>query len=498
MYHFDRVAGYYAHDPHKSESYATAAAQLEYPDARRAALVKALEAQNGPSPELSKLAQPGTVAVVTGQQVGLFSGPAYTVFKAVTAAKVTANLNQQGIPAVTIFWLASEDHDFPEVNHVDVFDADHRPVRLMVDLPKQFEGQTRPVGNVPVTAPPIEALRKTLHGLPHADEVMAAVEAAYRPGVTMTEGFRALVKSILGKLGLIFLDPLDPAIRAIGAPFIAEALKNAPELKASLLKRNHELTSAGYHAQVHMEEKTSLFFLLENGQRVSLRKKDHEFAELADRAAEISPNALLRPVLQDYLLPSVAYVGGPAELAYFAQSKVIYDRLLGRMPVMVARSCFTLIDSRASKLAKRYNLGLRDITVADDLLKDRIAKTLIPESLEASLEKNTSAISRELDAMSREIGAFDPTLGAALAKSRAKITHQVEKLRKKMTREALRRDQRAAAEAEYLGNLIYPHKHLQERLYSILPFLAKHGMDLPEQIFNDARLDCPDHRILSF
>ena len=96
------------------------------------------------------------------------------------------------------------------------------------------------------------------------------------------------------------------------------------------------------------------------------------------------------------------------------------------------------------------------------------------------------------------VGAFDPTLGAALAKSRAKITHQVEKLRKKMTREALRRDQRAAAEAEYLGNLIYPHKHLQERLYSILPFLAKHGMDLPEQIFNDARLDCPDHRILSF
>ena len=146
-------------------------------------------------------------------------------------------------------------------------------------------------------------------------------------------------------MDLLFLDPLDPAVRKIGAPLVAEALGAAPELKARLMARNRELEAAGYHAQVHLEEKTSLFFLLENGERVPLRRKDSEFGELRDRAAEVSPNALLRPVVQDYLLPTVAYIGGPAELAYLAQSKVIYDRLLGRMPVVTSRSSFTLVES---------------------------------------------------------------------------------------------------------------------------------------------------------
>lgn len=469
-----------------------------YPDDRRAAMVKALGAQNGPSESLDLLARPGTVAVVTGQQVGLFSGPAYTIYKALTAARLARDLSARGIPAVPVFWLATEDHDFAEVNHAWTFDPSHRPVMLQVEQPGEANGRQRPVGGIVLDRPPIDELRRSLAGFPHAEEIAAAVEDAYRPGVTMGAGFQALLANLLGKLGLLFLDPLDPAVRQIGAPLVAEALSAAPELKTRLLERNRALESAGYHAQVHLEEKTSLFFLLENGERVPLRRKDSEFGELRGRAAEVSPNALLRPVVQDYLLPTVAYIGGPAELAYLAQSEVLYDRLLGRMPVMMARSAFTLLDTRAAKLLDRFHLTLPQTFVDDESLKRRIASALVPDSVERAFEHASDGVTAHLESLRRELDRFDRTLAAALDKSRAKMLYQLEKTRRKIERETLRRDQRAADDEQYLAGLVYPHRHLQERFYSMIPFLAKHGLDLVDLLYETVQLDCPDHRVLTF
>jgi bacillithiol biosynthesis cysteine-adding enzyme BshC len=495
-YHFDRVARFYRHDPHSSASFAAAAAEGNSPDARRAALVQALAAQNGPSESLDRLARPGTVAVVTGQQVALFSGPAYTIYKALTAVHTARSLSAQGIPAVPVFWLATEDHDFAEVNHAWTFDPAHKAVELHVTAPGDANGRQRPVGGLVLDHPPIDELLGSLDGFPHAEAVGAAVKRAYPPGVTMGAGFRALLAELLDGMGLLFLDPLDPAIRKIGAPIVAEALGAAPELKASLLARNRELEAAGYHAQVHLEEKTSLFFLLENGERVPLRRKDSEFGDLRDRAAEVSPNALLRPVVQDYLLPTVAYVGGPAELAYMAQSQVLYERLLGRMPVVMARSAFTLVEPRAVKLMKRYGIGLAEMFVDLESLRNRIARILVPASLEQGFSSTAASIGRNLDQLRGELQGFDPTLANALDKSRTKIQYQMEKARRKIEREALRRDDRASGDARYLSALLYPERHLQERIYTILPFLAEHGLELIDQLYQAVESDCPDHRVL--
>ena len=498
VYRFDRVARFYRHDPHRPESFEEAARQIRYPDDRRAAMARALEQQNGPSELLQRFAQPGTLAVVTGQQVGLFSGPAYTIYKAATAVRLANELSARGIPAVPIFWLATEDHDFPEVAHAWVFDQKRQPVRLDVAPPPGFNSRPHPVGGIPVAHFPVEDLHRALDGFPFADDVADAVRDAYRPGTTMGQGFRALLKTLLGRLHMLVLDPLDPAVRAIGAPFMAEALSAAPELKAALLERNREVASAGYHAQVHLEEKTSLFFLLEKGERVALRMKDSEFASLCPRADQVSANALLRPVWQDYLLPTVAYAGGPAELAYLAQSRVLYDRLLGRMPVVLSRCGFTLLDERAAKLLQRFRMTLADTLVHQQLLHERIARALIPPGLTGKFEATSADFSAKLERLSGDVMAFDPTLGAALNKGRAKILHQVEKIRLKTEREALRRDARASADAAYLGGLLYPQRHLQERFYSILPFLAQHGMDLAERVYESTALDCPDHRVLTF
>jgi bacillithiol synthase len=494
-YHFDRIARFYRHDPHNFESFAAAAGEIDYPETRRGAMVRALTAQNGPSATLDLLAQPGTVAIVTGQQVGLFSGPAYTLYKAVTAARLAKELSDRGTPAVPVFWLATEDHDLAEVDHAWVFDSARQPVALRAQT--QANGRPRPVGGLAIERAPMDELRRALNGFPHAEEVIAMVGDAYPGGVTMGVGFRALLQKLLAPLGLIFLDPLDPEVRKIGAPLIADALRAAPELKSRLLARTKELEAAGYHAQVHLEDKTSLFFLLENGERVPLRVKESEFASLHDRAAEISPNALLRPVMQDYLLPTCAYVGGPAELAYLAQSQVIYETLLGRMPVMISRAGFTLVEPHAEKLLTRYKLTLPQVFIDEDHLKERVAHALVPESLAKSFDTETAGVMNHLGRVRAELERFDPTLAASLDKSQAKIVYQLDKARRKAASEIMRRNDRAAADARYLSGFLYPHRHLQERLYSILPFLAAHGPDLVETLYQAVQLDCPDHRIVS-
>ena len=496
-YHFDKVARFYGHNPHERESYAAAAREVRYPDDRRAAVARILEAQNPGNSLVERFAQAGTVAVLTGQQVGLFSGPAYTIYKALTAARLAADLNARGIPTVPIFWLATEDHDSAEVDHVWVFDAAHHPIQLRTEAPAGWQGKQRPAGGIPVEHPPIAELRKALAGFAYGEEVAALVAESYAPGVTMGAGFRTLLRKLLGKVGMLVVDPLDPQLRIVGAPFIAEALAAAPDLKKALLRRNKELTAAGYHAQVNVEENTSLFFLLENGDRVTLRKKDAEFAALRDRAADVSPNALLRPVWQDYLFPTVAYVGGPGELAYFAQSQVIYDRLLGRMPVAVSRASVTLLDARATKLLARYELTLTDTLAPEEALKERIAHALIPQTVASLFEETSGEVTRRLDRLSSGLESFDPTLAAALGKSRAKVLYQLEKLRKKTERETLRRDVRASEEARCLSSLLYPHRHMQERFYSMLPFFAQHGLDLVDRLYEVVQVDCPDHRVVT-
>ncbi|SRR5581483_4569377 len=502
LYHPDRLLSLYPVLPSDDSSYSRAAALINYPEDRRAALVKALRQQNGSSASLDRLAQPGTTAVVTGQQVGLFSGPAYTLYKALTAVRLARQLSDAGTPAVPVFWLATEDHDFAEVNHCWVFNEQHTPVKL--EMPRS-PGSNQPVGRFVLQSPPVAELRSALQGFPFSQEVTAWVEQAYQPGRTMGEAFSALLKELLAAYDLVHVDPMSPAIRELAAPLVRSALRAAPDLYGALSERNRELAAAGYHAQVHVENETSFVFLLENDRRLTLRRNERDYStngrrftteELIERAAELSPNALLRPVVQDYILPTVAYVGGPAELAYLAQSEVIYRAILGRMPVPLHRAGFTLLDQRSRRLMLRYGLSLMDCFHGEQILRERIALRLIPPAVGSAIKTARDTVHRATETLAAEIASFDAALAASLEKSRRKINYQIDKIERKIGRETFRRDERAGEEARYLHNLVYPQRHLQERLYSILPFFARHGLDLAERLYENVRLDCPDHQLL--
>jgi bacillithiol synthase len=500
-YHPDRAAAFYRHPVRDVESFRAAAGEIRFPDERRAALVAALRQQNPASRSLELLAQPGTVAVVSGQQVGLFSGPSYTVYKALHAARLAAWITEQGIPAVPVFWLATEDHDFAEVNHVWVFDVEHRPTKL--ELKRSTAAQ--PVGDVPMVAPPVTQLRAILRGLPFGEEVADLTEEAYRGGSTMGRSFGELLRRLLGKYDILQVDPMLPAFRELAAPAMRAAMEAAPDLTAGVLARNQQLAAAGYHAQVHVEEQTSFVFLLDNGKRLGLRRHGAEYIlngrrfgteELMDRAVSLSPNALLRPVVQDFVLPTAASILGPAELAYLAQSEVIYRTILGRMPVPVPRAGFTIVDQHSKNRMDRYGLELTDFFEGEEAIRQRIARKLVPPALEGVMGDAFVLVDQAVDLLRIGLIGFDPTLANTLERSARKIRYQLSKVEGKVGREAMRRDAQAARHAASLDGLLYPERHLQERLYSILPFLAKHGLELVEQIYEAILLDCPDHRML--
>ncbi|MCX6594040.1 MAG: bacillithiol biosynthesis BshC [Acidobacteria bacterium] len=475
LYHPERVTAFYPSLPARLADGLT----VDFPDARRQAMAAALAEINPGSALLDQFAQPGTAVVVTGQQVGLFGGPLYTVFKALTAVQLARQLTAQGTPAVPVFWVATEDHDFEEINHTWTLDGDRKPLKLTAQGDHQPQ---QPVGPVHITE------------LPEISDEM--VRRHYRVGATFGEAFIGLVRELLGDHEVLFLDPLRPSIRQIAAPFLAAAAARSNELNELVIARGKELTAAGYHAQVLFDGKgSSLFFALEGGRRKQLKAAD--VTSFAGAPEQLSPNALLRPVMQDYLLPTVAMIGGPAEIAYLAQSSVLYEALLGRQPVAVPRAGFTLLDSRAAKLMDRYQLRLPDLMQPEATVREQIAAHLAPPALQQTFTDAAAQLQTTLDRVEHALGGFDRTLVDAFATSRRKIAHQLAKSQAKAARELMRRSEREQADSSYLINEIFPHRHLQERFYSILPFLAAHGPDLVGRAYDNIHVDCFDHHVLA-
>ena len=503
IYHYDRVADLYSAPPNSVDAIAEAAG-FEFPAERRAALVEALRSLNTGNPSLDKLARPGTVAIITGQQVGLFSGPAYTVYKALTAIRIAGELNERGISAVPVFWLATEDHDFAEVDHAWMFGPPQHPTQLRMETQGRYQG--RPVGDVPLADLPLEGLKQLLHGFPFADEVIDLVSNAWQPGQTMGSAFARFMREMFAPWGLLLVDPMEPALRRLAAPLIREVVGRMPELTEALMARSEDLKARGYHAQVLVEKETSLVFLLEDGERKGLKQSGGGFvagqrklsvAGLADQAEHLSPNALLRPVAQDYMLPTAAYVGGPAELAYLAQSRVLYEKLLGRQPVAFPRAGFTIMDERSAKRMQRHGLGPTDLFTAETNLRATIGAHLVPHELRAHVERTKAAATTALNGLNAELQRFDPSLATALETSRRKIEYQFGKIARKTGAHMLARDEQAARDAHALAGLVFPERHLQERLYSIIPFLAKFGPGLIGELYDQVHVECPDHQVLT-
>ena len=511
LYRFDRVRAFYQQPPDTNAIH-QAARKASLPAQHRQDLVAALRQQNSGMGEatasnLELLSRSDTIVVATGQQVGLYTGPVFTLYKALTALEHARRLRESGQPAVAVFWLATEDHDLAEVDHAWVHDTNALPTRLQA---KASHSENQPVGAVVLADTVLDELRAHLAELPFGAQAFVLAERAYPAGVSFRDGFRCLLNSLLCNAGLIFLDPMDPAIRGLAAPLFDRALRQEPELNEALAERSQALVAAGYHAQVRVAPETSLLFRIEQDRRIALKRTSQGYQgdegacsvenmreTLAEAPQCFSPNALLRPVTQDFLLPTAVYIAGPAEIAYLAQAEVLYDRLLGRMPVVLPRVSLTILNAKADRLLKRYQLAPTDCLQTAEDLRGKIAGSLVPAGLEQQMKTSQSRIERALAEVHRELAAFDPTLGQALENTSKKMLYQFSKIRSKAAQEGLRRDARAQGDAAYLANLIYPERRPQERLYSALSFYARYGPEFVESVQRAVRPDCHDHQVLT-
>ena len=356
LYHFDRVSHFYTGSPYDPRSYQAVAAQLNKSAIPRTAIAAVLERQNcefGCSePTLTnirRLREPGTFAVVTGQQVGLFSGPAFTVYKALTTVRLAQSLSEQGFPCVPVFWLATEDHDLEEVSQGASLDDEYNlvPLRDSGDRPSLRS----PVGEVRHTDEISAALIQMEAALPQGEarsRLLQDLRECYVPGATWGKSFARFMTRLFGRWGVILMDPLDEAVHRLSSGVYQQAIGKAAELRAGVMASSRALVQRGYHAQVHVVEESTLVFVARHGDRLALHQRDGKFflegseevsvselqSLLAERPLDFSPNVLLRPLVQDSLLPTLAYVAGPSELAYWGQARSLYSDLARPQPVV--------------------------------------------------------------------------------------------------------------------------------------------------------------------
>jgi bacillithiol biosynthesis cysteine-adding enzyme BshC len=485
------VKSFYVHPP-AMPAVTRAARKLGYPDDRRAEVSSVLRKQNsalGAGEEtfsnLDRLKE-GAVAVVSGQQVGLFSGPAYAIYKALTAVQIAEELTRGGIPAVPIFWMATEDHDLDEVRHTTWFD-NGKLIRF--ELPAAaLIGQ--PVGQIQLGAEiePLVQEAAELLANQGSDLLAQYLIESYRPEETYGSAFGKLFARLFAQQGLILMDPLDAGLHKVAAPLYQHALAERDALNEKLLQRGKDLDRAGFDAQVKVTSRSTLLFRMDEGGRQVVTASAEKFQsgektwpreELVHlthtEPEKFSPNAIFRPVVQDFLLPTAAYIAGPAEISYFAQSEVVYRQLLGRMPVMLPRSGFTLVDTKATKLLRRYDLTVEDVWSGSQGLRHKMERQAVPGSLSKSFDGDQKQIVKMLSQLGKQMEKLDPTLKGTVERARKRIEYHIEKLRRKAGRAQDQKSGLIAAHEQHLESLLNPHKVLQERELCLLLFLARWG-----------------------
>jgi bacillithiol synthase len=489
---FPKLKSFYSHPP-DLEAVAAVAKKLSFPADRRREVTEDLRGQNtrfGGSTKtmdnLERLAR-GAVTILTGQQVGLFGGPAYAFYKALSAIHTARKLTQDGIEAVPIFWMATEDHDLDEVRHTTWF---HDGRLQVFELRKSAESDI-PVGRIPLGPQISEIVKQATSMLtgPDSARLTEIIQHAYTPEATYGSAFAKLFARIFADEGLILLDPLDEPLHRLAAPILREALEKRDELNALLLRRGKELEHAGYAAQVNVTSRSTVLFSMERGKRHVISAANGEGFTSAGHAAPrqewlqkiegnpelFSPNALFRPVVQDYMLPTVAYFAGPAEIAYYAQSQVLYEKLLGRMPVILPRADFTLVDPKAVRILKKYDLEVEDVWQGRQTLRKRMYGTSIPKKLSREFETHLRQLEKSAQKLHKAVAKVDPTLQDAITRAQKRISYQIEKLGEKTGASLDRQEKIIDQHEQFLENLLYPQKGLQSRDLCFLPFLSRWG-----------------------
>ena len=478
-------------------------------------LLRAQQARRGaPAESIAAahlLADARTVAIVTGQQAGLFGGPLYTLLKAITALKLARDLREtHHVAAVAIFWVEAEDHDWAEVQTCSVLDAELAP--RTVGLPDLPGANERPIARMQLDESGISAiadLEAALQTTEFTADLLTRLRTSYTPGTGMAEAFGRWLEAVLGPQGLVVYDSSDPAAKPLVADLFAREVEQAGQTTRLALEAGQRLQEAGYHAQVTPADGSVALFHMNDGRHAiqrdgdGFRVGDTQMAadELAARIRQspdrFSPNVLLRPLVQDTLFPTACYVAGPNELAYLAQLRSVYSAFGIPMPLIYQRATATIVDSNAMRFLTRHAVTLASLRAQDEAALNQLLQAQLPPSVDAAVQDAARSVDDRLTVVAQEVQQIDPTLEGAARSTLTRMQDDLRKLHAKIIQAAKRKDETLKRQFRHAQAQAFPGGHPQEREIGFVYFLNKYGPALVDRLGDDLPLEMGTHWVLT-
>jgi bacillithiol biosynthesis cysteine-adding enzyme BshC len=451
---------------------------------------------------IESLLQPETYAVITGQQPGLFSGPLYTSYKAISAIVICERLSTQRYPLVPIFWNASEDHDFLEVNHINLF-RENKPYEIHYDNVAKDVA----LSHMNLDKSEVNKILTVIESISPTSEfralLMRKIEGIIGKSSTIGEFFSRFMIYLFGELGLIMMEP--QAFRDLMVPVFDRMIKRPTECTQILNEAGSELKRLGYSPRIHKKSNLCNFFLInDDGKRlrITYNGKFHTTNEafsqgslldlLVNNPSRFSANALTRPITQDFLFPTFAYVAGPNEIAYQAQLKGLYDFFSLEMPVIFPRFGATIVEKKVAKVLEKYNVAIHELRNPAKLLKE-----LAKKEIEDTFNSFKIEVSRNISEVIRQAETIDGTLIEPCSLAKGKILKTIDVLEDKIASRLRKQNQVGRRQITKAHNHLFPNNRLQEREINVLEYLVKFGERFLTTVYkNFLEADYGEHRVI--
>lgn len=462
---------------------------------------------------IDKLSSGNAFAIVTGQQSTIFTGPLYTIYKALTAIKLSTYLSEKyQAEFIPIFWTESNDHDFEEANHIYLLDQNNDSIKLEYK-PSQYipDSSIKDISIDNGFCELINSLDGYFHNTDFKKDIFEIINKSYQPSKNLSYGFGKMMTSLIGKYGAVMLDPSDPEIKSLMSPIFQKEIESPLKSVEIINSAGNELESFGYESQIEKSNDSTCLFIEENGSRRKLFFRNDRFEidgtntsisknELLDTLQiapyRFSPNVALRPITQDYILPTVAYVAGPGEISYFAQLANLYAHFAINMPVIYPRASFTIVEGKIQRVIEKNELELSDLSEHYESLFSRISKEKASDKLENLIEPSRVDVEMILKNLSSKLSEIDPNLGNISESIRKKIDQQINSLKEKAYQTQRSHDDTMRNQIKRACMNIYPDGKPQERTFNIVQYLVLYGMGFIDEIMSAVDLDDARHTYL--
>lgn len=520
IYNFEKVDSFYSGNFRKIESFEKCRANLSKRKYFRNEIASILERQNsewGASSQtlknISYLKDDQTGVVFTGQQVGILGGPLFTIFKAISCIKLSGWLSEKlKIKVIPLFWLAADDHDFLEVNHVYLLNPQSQVTKIEYKPATDWNG--KPMAKVVLDDSIhdfLKAVDASLAETKYKKEILGKFRQFYAPNQSLAVAFAKWLTFLVGKYGLVPVNPSDIEFKKLAAPIFEKEIEQNGTLENIFRETNTKLEQNNYHQQIKKKE-GYLNIFVDNGQRSTVRKESDFFVVEAsrekyssDRLRELlnlkpnlfSPNVVLRPVVQSFLFPTLAYIGGPSEVAYFAQLKELYKALEVSMPVIYPRAALTLLEGKTLGIMEKYKLDIKNLLTKDiESVVNQVMEKSLPPDWEKNFTRTQAEIKLKFEELEQDVIRLEPTLKETFITTKGKIDFELNKLKEKYFQAYKRKNKTVREQLYKVKNHLYPENDLQERKFNMVYFLNKYGLNLIELLYKNIKVDDFEPKIL--